>query len=159
MWQQFMSGVVPWSNVNDTEAKAQTFQYWSLLSEQKQNILFWSSYYRNKIKTFYFGPLIGTKAKHFDLVQNIFYCQQIVSVLAQKFWDKAKTIWLGPELYYAKCINNLIQKLLERSKMFWFGSKIFCIKSRSLPFWPKNSGTKQNYLICSGNCLWKSERI
>jgi hypothetical protein len=35
-------------------------------------------------KTFWFGLLtIGTKAKHIDLVQRIFYCEQIVSVLAQ----------------------------------------------------------------------------
>jgi hypothetical protein len=33
---------------------------------------------------------MGTKAKHFDLAKNNFYCKQIVSVLAQKFWDKAK---------------------------------------------------------------------
>ncbi len=47
--------------------------------------------YRNESKTFWFGSIIiGTKAKHFDLVQKDFYCKQIVSVLAQKFWDKAK---------------------------------------------------------------------
>jgi hypothetical protein len=30
------------------------------------------------------------KAKHFDLVQKKMYCKQIVSVLAQEFWDEAK---------------------------------------------------------------------
>ncbi len=51
------------------------------------------AYYRNESKTFRFGPItIGMKAKHFDLVQNHFYCKQIVSVLAQKFWDKAKQL-------------------------------------------------------------------
>jgi hypothetical protein len=29
--------------------------------------------------------------------------------------------------------------------------QIFFIKNRSLLFWPKNSETKQNNLICSGN--------
>ncbi len=47
--------------------------------------------YRNEYKTFWFGPhIIGTKAKHFVLVQNNFYWKEIVYVLAQKFWDKAK---------------------------------------------------------------------
>ncbi len=47
--------------------------------------------YRNETKTFLFGPhTIGTKAKHFDLVQNNFFCKQMFSVVAQKFWDKAK---------------------------------------------------------------------
>ncbi len=40
------------SNVNDTETKAQTFRYRSLLSERKRNILIWSAYYRNESKTF-----------------------------------------------------------------------------------------------------------
>ncbi len=44
------------SNVNDIEAKVQTFRYRSLLSERKQNILIWSAHYRNESKTFWFGP-------------------------------------------------------------------------------------------------------
>jgi hypothetical protein len=45
---------------------------------------------RNENKTFCGPHTIRTKAKHFDLIQNNFYYKQIVSVLAQKFWDKAK---------------------------------------------------------------------
>ncbi len=59
--------------------------------------------YRNESKTFLFGQIIiGTKAKHFDLVQKDFYCKQIVSVLAQKFWDKAKQFDLVCKLSQAK---------------------------------------------------------
>jgi hypothetical protein len=56
--------------------------------------------YQNESKTFCFGPhTIGTKAKHFDLVQRIFYCEQIVSVLAQNFWDEAKQFDLVWKLF------------------------------------------------------------
>ncbi len=47
------------------------------------------AYYRNEGKTFWFSPLtIGTKSKHIDLVQKNFSCEQIFSILAQKFWDE-----------------------------------------------------------------------
>jgi hypothetical protein len=60
----------------------------SKVKDKRFNI---EAYYRNERKMFWFGPLtIGTKAKHIDLVQKVFYCEQTVSVLAQKFWDKAK---------------------------------------------------------------------
>jgi hypothetical protein len=36
----------------EIETKAQTFRYQSLLSEQNQNLLIWSAYYRNKSRTF-----------------------------------------------------------------------------------------------------------
>jgi hypothetical protein len=59
------------------------------------------------------GPVIGTKAKRFGLVrflserkQNIliwskefFYCEQIVSVLGQNFWDEAKQFDLVWKLF------------------------------------------------------------
>jgi hypothetical protein len=61
------------------------------ISKRKHKRFDIEAYYRNESKMFRFGPItIGTKAKHFDLVQNHFYSKQIVSVLAQKFWDKAK---------------------------------------------------------------------
>ncbi len=77
------------SNVNDIETKAQTLRYRSLLSERKQNVLIWSAYYRNESKTFWFGP-------------KFFYCKQIVSVLAQMFWDEAKQFDLVCKLSEAK---------------------------------------------------------
>jgi hypothetical protein len=47
----------------------------------------------DRSKNFRFGMLIiGTKAKYFDLVQKCSYREQIVSVLAKKFWDKSKAI-------------------------------------------------------------------
>jgi hypothetical protein len=42
----------PTSNVNNIKTKGQTFQYQSLLSERKQNVLIWSAYYRNESKKF-----------------------------------------------------------------------------------------------------------
>jgi hypothetical protein len=63
----------------------------STISERKHKRFDIEAYYRNESKTFRFGPFTnGTKAKHFDWVQNHFYCKQIFSVLAQKFWDKAE---------------------------------------------------------------------
>jgi hypothetical protein len=63
----------------------------STISKRKDKRFDIEAYYRNESKTFCFGPLtIGTKAKHIDFVQGIFDCEQIVSVLAQKFWDEAK---------------------------------------------------------------------
>jgi hypothetical protein len=63
----------------------------STISKRKDKRFDIEAYYWNESKTFWFGPLtIGTKAKHIDLVQKFFYCEQIVSLLAQKFWDEAK---------------------------------------------------------------------
>jgi hypothetical protein len=62
-----------------------------MISKRKDKRFDIEAYYRNESKTFWFGPLtIGTKAKHIDLVQKFFFCEQIVSVLAQKLWDEAK---------------------------------------------------------------------
>jgi hypothetical protein len=44
------------SNVNDIETKAQTFRHRSFLSEQNQNVLLWSAYYRNESRTFQSVP-------------------------------------------------------------------------------------------------------
>jgi hypothetical protein len=63
----------------------------STISKRKDKRFVIEAYYRNESKTFWFSPLtVGTKAKHIDLVQKNFLCEQIVSVLAQKFWDEAK---------------------------------------------------------------------
>ncbi len=91
----------------------------STISKRKYKRFDIEAYYRNKSKIFWFGPLtIGTKAKHFYLVPH-FFRKQIVSILAQKFWDEAKQfdmIWdivLGKvERYY------LIQNLIDQSKTF-----------------------------------------
>jgi hypothetical protein len=40
----------------ETETKAQTFRYRSLLSEQNQNVLIWSAYYLSKSRTFQSVP-------------------------------------------------------------------------------------------------------
>jgi hypothetical protein len=57
----------------------------------------------DRSKNFRFGLLIiGTKAKHFDLVQKCSYCKQIVSVFAQKFWYEAKKFDLVWKLSWAK---------------------------------------------------------
>jgi hypothetical protein len=72
----------------------------STISKQKDKRFGIEAYYRNESKTFWFGPLtIGTKAKHIDLVQRIFYCKQIFSVLAQNFWDEAKQFNLVWKLF------------------------------------------------------------
>ncbi len=63
----------------------------STISKRKDKHFDIEAYYRNESKTFWFGPLtIKTKAKQIDVVQRIFYCEQIVSVWAQNFWDEAK---------------------------------------------------------------------
>ncbi len=54
-WPKFLLNIMS-SNVNDIETKAQTFRYRNLLSERKQNVLIWSTYYWNESKTFRFGP-------------------------------------------------------------------------------------------------------
>ena len=75
----------------------------STISKRKHKGFDIEAYNRNESKTFWFGPLtIGTKAKHFDLVQKIFSCKQSVSLLAQKFWDEAKQFDLVWKLSKAK---------------------------------------------------------
>jgi hypothetical protein len=118
--------------------------------------------YRNKTKTFWFGPhTIGTKAKHFDLVQNNFYCKQIVSVLAQKFWDKAKQfdlvcllseqkqnilIWSKNVLIASKSFL-FGPKILVRRKAIWFGLEIVLGKIERFFIIQKLTDRKQNFLI------------
>ena len=55
-WYRGVTVLLPGSNVNDIETKAQTFRYRSLLSEQNQNVLIWSAYYWNKSRTFQSVP-------------------------------------------------------------------------------------------------------
>ena len=57
----------------------------------------------DRSKNFKFGMLIiGTKAKHFDLVQKCSYRKQIVSVSAQNFWYAAMQFDLVWKLSWAK---------------------------------------------------------
>jgi hypothetical protein len=54
------------------------------------------AYYRNKTKTFLFGPhTIGTKAKHFDLVQNSFLLQANRFCFGPKILRQSKAILFG----------------------------------------------------------------
>ncbi len=53
------------------ETNARTFRYRSLLSEQNQNVLIWSAYYRNKNRTFQSVPkLFKIKSERFGVFQN-----------------------------------------------------------------------------------------
>jgi hypothetical protein len=45
-----------YSKVNDIETKVKTFRYRSFLSEQKQNVFIWSTYYRNESRMFQSVP-------------------------------------------------------------------------------------------------------
>jgi hypothetical protein len=75
----------------------------STISKRKDKRFDIEAYYRNESKTFWFGPLtIGTKAKYIDLFPKKFYCEQIVFVLAQKFWDEAKQLDLVWKLSWVK---------------------------------------------------------
>jgi hypothetical protein len=51
--------------------------------------------------------------------------------------------------------NVLIRSMqdLNGSRPLWFGPKFFFSKVGSFPFWPKDSGTKQNNMFWSRNCL------
>ncbi len=52
----------------EIETKAETFRYRSLLSEQNQNLLIWSAYYRNKSRTFQSVPkLFKIKLERFGV--------------------------------------------------------------------------------------------
>ncbi len=65
----------------------------STISERKHKRFDIEAYNRNESKTFRFGPFtIGTKAKHFDLVQNHFYCKQIFFRFGPKVLGQSKAI-------------------------------------------------------------------
>jgi hypothetical protein len=75
----------------------------STISKRKHKRSDIVAYYRYESKTFWFGPCkIWTEADHFDLVQKKFFQGQIVSVLAQRFWDEAKQFVLVQKLSEAK---------------------------------------------------------
>ncbi len=106
------------SNVNDIESKGQTFQYRSLLSERKKNVLVWSAYYRNESKTYWFGP------KSFLLRADRFR-------FGPKILGQSKAIWFVLEIVVDKVERfYLIQKLIDWSKRFWFGLLIIRTKAK-----------------------------
>jgi hypothetical protein len=92
------------SNVNDIETKGQTFRYRSLLSEQKQNVLFWSPYYRNESKTFWFGlEIVLGKVEHFFLVQKLI--------------DRSARFWFGSLIIGTKAKRfDLVRLVSERKQ-------------------------------------------
>jgi hypothetical protein len=97
---------VGYSNVNDTKTKTQTFRYRSLLSERKQNIFIWSTYYRNESKTLSFGPEnFLSQADHFRF--------------GPKLLGRSKAIWFGLEIVLGKVKRiYLFQKLIDESQTF-----------------------------------------
>ncbi len=130
------------SNVNDIETKGQTFRYRSLLSERKQNVLVWSAYYRNKSKTYWFGPknslmrancfrfgpkslgrskaiwfgslIIGTKAKCFDLFCLLSELKQIIFIWSAYYRNESKTFWFGLHIIGTKAKQfDLLLKLSQ----------------------------------------------
>jgi hypothetical protein len=75
----------------------------SMISKQKQKRSDIEANYRNKSKTFWFGPLkIGTEAERFGLVRIFLYQKQCVSVFTHRFWDKANQFDLVQKLSEAK---------------------------------------------------------
>ncbi len=136
----------------------------STISKRKDKRSDIEAYYRNESKTFWFGPLtFWTKAKHIDLVHKNFFCKQIVSILAQKFWDEAKQfIWSGNCLRQSRMLlfnpktNRSKLKVLiwsdyyrHESKTFWFGLLIISTKAKHFDLVCLLSELKQNILICS----------
>ena len=112
-----------------------------------QKLMYW-------IKTFWFGLLIiGTKTKHFEFVQNKLFHKQIVSILAQKFWDDAKQfemVWnclkQNRTFLFNQKTYRLKQNVLIWSAYYQNESKTFCL----VQFVPER---QQNNLIWSKNYL------
>ena len=119
------------SNVNDIETKGQTFRYRTLLSEQKQNVLIWSPYYRNESRTFWFVP------KNFLLPADLIR-------FGPNILRQSKPIWFGLEIVLGKveCFY-LVQKLIDQSKRFWFGSLIIGTKGKHFDLVKKKFSRKQ----------------
>ncbi len=75
----------------------------STISKRKDKRSDIEAYYRNESKRFYLVPLLSEqKQKILIWSKKIFYCKQIFSVLAQKFWDEAKQFDLVWKLFWAK---------------------------------------------------------
>jgi hypothetical protein len=103
------------------------------------------AYYRNKTKTFWFGPLfIGTKAERFNLFQKIF------EIESERFGDFL-SLKTKPEL-------NRINLLSHRNVSIYLGFRgnqpellrtisNFFYQFGTFLFAPSYSGTKQNFFI------------
>ncbi len=134
-------GMAETSNVNDIETKGQTFRYRSLLSEWKQNVLFWSPYYRNESKTFWIGlEIVLGKGRTFLFSPKTNRSKRKVLIWFAYYWNKSKTFWFG------------LLSVGTKAKHFDLVKKSF-LATRSFPFLLKNSGTEQSSLIWSGSCL------
>jgi hypothetical protein len=64
---KFFEGPRPYKqcNINYIETKEKKFRYRSLLSEQNQNVLIWSAYYRNKSERLHFKNIIEKRNQNF----------------------------------------------------------------------------------------------
>ena len=70
------------------------FWLWKGLSKRKHKRFDIGAYYRNKTKTFWFGPLsIGTKPKCFDLVRLVSERKQNVSICFKIVYNQIGTFW------------------------------------------------------------------
>ena len=70
----------------EIETKAQTFRYRSLLSEQDQNLLIWSAYYRNKSRTFQSVPkLFKIESERFGVFLKLKNKTKLVSYRIKTF--------------------------------------------------------------------------
>ncbi len=99
--------------------QSRTFLFNPKTNRAKQKVLIWFAYYQNKSKIFWFGLLIiGTKAKHFDLVCLLSEQKQNILIWSAYYRNKSKTFWFGLLI-----IGN-------KSKSFWFGLLIIGTKAK-----------------------------
>ena len=114
----------------------------STISKRKQKCFdieayyrIWSSYNRNKTKTFWFGPLtFGTKSERFCLLQTAQESKQNVCILKKWKQNETKTFQIAPGFFKDKT------KLLIVSRNFW---KL----TRTKAFEPKFSSTDRKCFV------------
>jgi hypothetical protein len=139
------------------KTKVQTFRYRSLLSEQNQNILIWSAYYRNKNRTFQSVPkLFKIESERFA----VFF-----SLKTKPEWNQ---VYLLPDWNVSihLCFRGIKTELLYFQKIISNETKTFQIVQgykTKLLLVPKKFGNRpdqklldQIFLVLIENVLFRS---
>ncbi len=102
------------------------------LSEQKQNVLVWSAFYRNESKTYWFGPKnFFIASRSFPFWAKISGTKQSNLIWSGNCFRQSRTFLFNPKT------NRSKQKVLiwfpyycDKSKIFWFGLLVLRIEAK-----------------------------
>jgi hypothetical protein len=152
----------------EIETKAQTFRYRSLLSEENQNVLIWSAYYRNKSRTFQSVPkLFKIESEHFGVFKVQKRNQnetELISYQIKTFpythaseETKRNFCELFPNFFKSSERFCLLQAVQESKQNFCIFKKLYQNEAKTLQIAPGFSKDKTKLFVVPKK-IWKRTR-